>query len=255
MGGLNRKSFFSQRSTHAFTLVELLVVIGIMGLLMSLLMPALAKARVQANSVKCKSNLRGIGIALMIYMNENKGWLFPVGPNDSDGLPTTFGTNRPPNDRWPMHVAAFQMHAPDPLPFNPSDYDAGVYDYDHFPVAPFTPAILVCPSDQDPVEAHSYVLNQHLADKHIKFSSHDFGGLTSSQVIVAGEKRTSQHDYYMERDEFNRIVEKYQHGLKLGSNYLFFDGSVDIVPPQIALTGLDPWDLKKPDVPTTEPGS
>jgi prepilin-type N-terminal cleavage/methylation domain-containing protein/prepilin-type processing-associated H-X9-DG protein len=61
----------------AFTLVELLVVIGIIGLLIAVLMPALRKARLAAESAGCLSNLRQIGNALMIYTAENKG-VMPV---------------------------------------------------------------------------------------------------------------------------------------------------------------------------------
>src|SRR5579872_1599227 len=60
-----------------FTLVELLVVIGIIALLISILLPALNKARAASQSAACLSNERQLGQALLIYMSENQGRLFP----------------------------------------------------------------------------------------------------------------------------------------------------------------------------------
>ena len=60
-----------------FTLVELLVVIGVIGVLAGMLLPALANAREQARKAKCMSNLRQISIALSIYRDDNNGY-FPA---------------------------------------------------------------------------------------------------------------------------------------------------------------------------------
>lgn len=60
---------------HGFTLVELLVVIGIIALLISVLLPALNQARQAANMVKCQSNFKQIYNGLLMYTNDQKGML------------------------------------------------------------------------------------------------------------------------------------------------------------------------------------
>jgi len=69
----------SQRRRPAFTLIELLVVISVIALLMAILMPALSRARKQAWFVECRSRLRTVGFAMVMYCEDNDGKI-PGGP-------------------------------------------------------------------------------------------------------------------------------------------------------------------------------
>jgi len=91
---------------HGFTLVELLVVIGIIALLISILLPALSQARRSANTVKCASSLKQIGIAFTMYENAHKGyWPVAVHEKTNPRYPLTY------ERRWYDLIAPYISNA------------------------------------------------------------------------------------------------------------------------------------------------
>lgn len=129
----------SRRHLDGFTLVELLVVIGIIAVLIGILFPVFHRARQQAQQVVCLSNVRQLGLAALNYAGENKGGVLPV----------------------PLFV---------PPPRPPVPYEAigcddrGILNWQRGVLWPFIAKdvgtrmrIFVCPSDPEPrlLQAHS----------------------------------------------------------------------------------------------------
>jgi prepilin-type N-terminal cleavage/methylation domain-containing protein/prepilin-type processing-associated H-X9-DG protein len=220
------KATQSKINRAGFTLVELLVVIGIIAVLFSLLLPAVSRARQQANSVVCESNLQQIGASLLTYADIHDGWLYP------------------PDMGWdPQHVT--------------QDAVTKMWTYNVWPTKVWgiwNPAWMLCPSDVEPAGQHSYVLNEHVAYWNIKYSTVLPPGKSHAQVILMGEKHTTVTDYYMQYGDFNRVVEPYRHGQFLGSNYLMLDLHVETQLPSQAILGLDPWDFNAGLTPPTVSG-
>src|SRR5262245_31501212 len=118
----------ANRRKKGFTLVELLVVIGIIAVLIGILLPALNKARKAANTTVCLSNLRQMGTAWSIYLSDSKGRLPYYIWHD---LPTGSNMNLSEfvwhgywigilSDRRVQPGSLICPEAKDPMPFQPS---------------------------------------------------------------------------------------------------------------------------------------
>jgi prepilin-type processing-associated H-X9-DG protein/prepilin-type N-terminal cleavage/methylation domain-containing protein len=87
MGSVSRDNYWST----GFTLVELLVVIGVIAIVMGLLLPALSSARRSVGGITCESNFRQWAMATQMYANENNGFL----PRRGQGVGATYQVTRP----------------------------------------------------------------------------------------------------------------------------------------------------------------
>lgn len=203
----------SRASTLGFTLVELLVVIGVIALLISLLLPALARAREQNKAVKCASQLQQLYLAQTFYANDNAGRFTPV---LFSGIDKT----------WHPLLARYITKSEDAQNFQR------------------TPELFLCPSVDAGLfkpTASAYGMNSCVMLPN--WNMRRDRKCNASEIILMGDKPMSTDDFlasddgtYLVRQEDetkfwmqilgHRSAGSYRHGGKQVANMLMLDGHV-----------------------------
>ena len=216
-------------ASSGFTLVELLVVLGVIAILLSLLLPVLGGAAARGRATACAEKLRGFGVAISMYANGNDGLLVPPGI-----IPLYKSEN------WAEPVLG-----------------ADVVWQDH-PGGRLSDA-LVCPSDPyggdpDPdfPTRNSYLVHSYFIGYRYKLKSPP-SPWNSSDVVVIGEKRPDAVGYSHTACYSLSVppplawydhIDLVRHGRRLRSNHLYFDLHVDnrdVLQGADIADVMDPW--------------
>jgi prepilin-type N-terminal cleavage/methylation domain-containing protein/prepilin-type processing-associated H-X9-DG protein len=204
--------FVNKTNRRGFTLIELLVVIAIIGLLAALLFPALNSALERGKRTACRSNMKQIGLAMMVFASDNNGW-FPLA-EDTDYRDPYTGSGTLGN-QWPLTRVVREL------------YNSG---------ALLDLRLWVCPSDKG--EGPNNSRRVSVADSIDTFNSYGnasymyVAGLNDKMDISSPSRAVVLLDEAQARERGDRtpgnmpnIGPDDNHG-EFFRNVLYFDGSV-----------------------------